>query len=95
MINFVHAGTGLRVSTRTEAGPEESTEFTEGETIHVVRNLGTHDAIDLHFCGPRGAGGALRYNPREPESPFVIGQEFAVDVVEDRLPLVMPKTGSL
>ena len=94
VINFVHAGTGLRVSTRTEAGPEESTEFTEGETIHVVRNLGTHDAIDLHFCGPRGAGGALRYNPREPESPFVIGQEFAVDVVEDRLPLVMLKTGS-
>ncbi len=94
-VNFVPVGTGLRVAARTEAGPSETTDFIEGETIHVVRNLGAHDAIDLHFCGPRGTAGALRYNPREPYSSLAVGQEFTVDVVEDRLPLVMPRSESL
>ena len=79
----------LRVTDRGEIGPSEVTEFTEGETIHVVRNLGAHDAIDLHFCGPPCARGASRYTARAACRSYVVGQEFAVDVVEDHLPVVM------
>ena len=79
----------LRVTRRTELGPLERIEFTEDDTIHLIRNLGAHDAIDVHFCAPHGARGASRYNPRETHRPFGVGQEVAVDVVEDRLPVVM------
>ncbi len=79
----------LRVTRRTELGPLERIEFTEDDTIHLIRNLGAHDAIDVHFCAPHGARGASRYTPRETHRPFGVGQELAVDVVEDRLPVVM------
>ena len=76
-----------------ELGPAEPTESTEVDTIHLVRNRGAHDAIDLHFCGPHGAHGASRYNPREPCGTLALGQELAVDIVEDRLPVVMSAPG--
>lgn len=86
-IDFARADSDrLRVTGRTELGPQEFTEFAEGETIHLVRNLGAHDAIDLHLCGPRGEQEALRYTPRNLDSTFSVGRQFAVDVVEDHLP---------
>jgi uncharacterized membrane protein YadS len=90
MVEFSRAGSNrLTVSGRSQVGPSELTEFSENETIHVVRNLGDYDAIDLHFCGPRGAARALRYNAREAYTTLVVGQELAMDVVEDHLPTVM------
>ena len=79
----------LRVIRRMQVGPSQPTEFIEDDTIHLLRNLGAHDAIDLHFCGPHGARGASRYNPREAYRTLTVGQELAVDIVEDRLPVVM------
>ena len=94
MVEFARAGTDrLRVTRRTEVGPSERIEFTEDDTIHLVRNLGAHDAIDLHFCGPQGARAASRYNPREAYRTLAVGQELAVDIVEDRLPVVMSAPG--
>ncbi len=84
----------LRVIRRTQIGASEFTEFTEGDTVHLVRNVGAHDAIDLHFCGPTGARDASRYTPREADSTLAVGQELAVDIVEDRLPVVMSAPGS-
>ena len=93
-VAFARAGTGrLRVTQRMEIGPSERTEFTAGDTIHLVRNLGAHDAIDLHFCGPPGADGASRFNLRKAYPTLAVGQELAVDVVEDRLPVVMSAPG--
>ena len=94
VVEFARAGTDrLRVTGRMELGPSERTEFAEGDTIHLVRNLGTHEAIDLHVCGPPGARGASRYNARETYRTLATGQELVVDVVEDRLPVVMSAPG--
>ena len=79
----------LRVIGRTQLAAGQCIEFTERDTIHLVRNLGAHDAIDLHFCGPSGAQDAKRYTPRQAGSTLVVGQELAVDIVTDRLPVVM------
>ena len=83
----------LRVIRRTQVGPSEPTEFTEDDTIHLVRNLGAHDAIDLHFCSPHGARGASRYNSRKAYRTLAVGQELAVDIVEDHLPVVISALG--
>lgn len=94
VVEFARAGTDrLRVTGRMELGPSERTEFAEGDTIHLVRNLGTHEAIDLHVCGPPGARGASRYIARETYRTLATGQELVVDVVEDRLPVVMSAPG--
>ena len=94
MVEFARAGSDrLRVTRRTELGPSELIEFNANDTIHVVRNLGRHDAIDLHVCGPQGGGGASRYIAREAYRSLAVGQEFAVDVVQDRLPVVMSVPG--
>ena len=93
-IEFARAEAGrLRVIRRTQLGASEQTEFTEGDTIHLVRNLGAHDAIDLHFCGPRGVHAASRYTPREALHALAVGQEIAVDIVEDRLPVIIAAPG--
>ena len=85
----------LRVIRRAQLGASELTEFAEDETIHVVRNVGMQDAIDLHFCGPRGDSQASRYTARDDLSPRLAeGDEVAVDIVEDRLPVVMSPLGS-
>lgn len=84
-----HGPDRLRVIARTEVGPGELTVFTADETVHLVSNPGAYDAIDLHFCGPRGDGGAWRYTPRGGDGPLAVGQELEVDAVEDRLPVVM------
>ena len=85
----------LRVIRRAQIGASELTEFAEDETIHVVRNVGAQDAIDLHFCGPRGDSQASRYTARDDLSPRLAeGDEVAVDIVEDRLPVVMSPLGS-
>ena len=83
----------LRVTGRTQLEASAPTEFTEGETVHVVRNIGAENAIDLQFCGPLGASAALRYTPRDPEPSFQVGDELAVDVVRDSLPVVMSPLG--
>lgn len=85
----------LRVIRRAQLGASELTEFAEDETIHVVRNVGAQDAIDLHFCGPRGDSQASRYTARDDLSPRLAeGDEVAVDIVEERLPVVMSPLGS-
>ena len=85
----------LRVIRRAQLGASELTEFAEDETIHVVRNVGAQDAIDLHFCGPRGDSQASRYIARDDLSPRLAeGDEVTVDIVEDRLPVVMSPLGS-
>lgn len=90
MVDFVRPEPGrLRVTRRVDLGPSEATEFTEGETIHLVRNLGAHNAIDLHFCGPRGASEAWRYMPRHGYGQLDVGQEMSVDTVADHLPVLM------
>ena len=90
VVDFVRvADNRLRVVGRTQPGTETITEFTAETTIHVVRNVGAHDAIDLHFCGPSGASSALRYDPRDASPSLVVGYEFSVDVAQDRLPVVM------
>ena len=77
-----------------EIGPDASIEFTEDETIHLVRNLGERDAIDLHLCGAHGSSSAAaRFLPREPDLTVAVGHEFDADVVEDYLPVVMSKPG--
>ncbi|MEE2612477.1 MAG: putative sulfate exporter family transporter [Acidobacteriota bacterium] len=94
VVEFARAAADrLRVISRTQLGASTLTEFTEGDTVHLVRNVGAHDAIDLHFCGPRGPHEASRYTPREADPTLAVGQEFAVDIVEDRLPVVMSVPG--
>ena len=94
VVEFARAAADrLRVIGRTQLGASTLTEFTEGDTVHLVRNVGAHDAIDLHFCGPRGPHEASRYTPREADPTLAVGQEFAVDIVEDRLPVVMSAPG--
>lgn len=94
VVEFARAAADrLRVIRRTQLGASTLTEFTEGDTVHLVRNVGAHDAIDLHFCGPRGPHEASRYTPREADPTLAVGQEFAVDIVEDRLPVVMSAPG--
>ena len=94
MIDFSRAGPGrLRVVGHRELGPGGFTDFTANDTIHLVRNLGAHDAIDLHFCGPRGALDASRYTPGDADVAFTVGQELAVDVVADHLPEVLSEPG--
>ena len=94
VVEFARAAADrLRVIHRTQLGASTLTEFTEGDTVHLVRNVGAHDAIDLHFCGPRGPHEASRYTPREADPTLAVGQEFAVDIVEDRLPVVMSAPG--
>ncbi len=94
VVEFARAAADrLRVIRRTQFGASTLTEFTEGDTVHLVRNVGAHDAIDLHFCGPRGPHEASRYTPREADPTLAVGQEFAVDIVEDRLPVVMSAPG--
>ena len=94
VVEFARAAADrLRVIRRTQLGASTLTEFTEGDTVHLVRNVGAHDAIDLHFCGPRGPHEASRYTPREADPTLAVGQEFAVDIVEDRLPVVMSALG--
>ena len=94
VVEFARAAADrLRVIRRTQLGASTLTEFTEGDTVHLVRNVGAHDAIDLHFCGPRGPHEASRYTPREADPTLAVGQEFAVDIVEDRLPVVMSVPG--
>ena len=90
MVEFERAaGDRLRVTRRTQVGAAEFTEFAENDTVHLVRNVGAHDAIDLHFCDPPGPRAALRYTPREADPTLVVGQELAVDGGEDRLPIVL------
>ena len=85
----------LRVIRRAQIGASELTEFAEDETIHVVRNVGAQDAIDLHFCGPPGDSHASRYTARDDLSPRLAeGDEVTVDIAEDRLPVVMSPLGS-
>ena len=79
----------LRVMRHTQLGATALTEFTEGETIHVVRNVGSQDAIDLHYCGPRGGKEALRYAPRTPNQTFEIGKEIKVATTTDHLPVLL------
>ena len=94
VVEFARAAADrLRVIRRTQLGASTLTEFTEGDTVHLVRNVGAYDAIDLHFCGPRGPHEASRYTPREADPTLAVGQEFAVDIVEDRLPVVMSAPG--
>ena len=94
VVEFARAAADrLRVIRRTQLGASTLTEFTEGDTVHLVRNVGAHDAIDLHFCGPRGPHEASRFTPREADPTLAVGQEFAVDIVEDRLPVVMSVPG--
>ena len=60
-----------------------------------MRNVGAQDAIDLHFCGPRGDSQASRYTARDDLSPRLAeGDEVAVDIVEERLPVVLSPLGS-
>ena len=94
VVEFARAAADrLRVIHRTQLGASTFTEFTEGDTVHLVRNVGAYDAVDLHFCGPRGPHEASRYTPRETDPTLAVGQEFAVDIVEDRLPVVMSAPG--
>ena len=94
VVEFARAAADrLRVIHRTQLGASTFTEFTEGDTVHLVRNVGAYDAVDLHFCGPRGPHEASRYTPREADPTLAVGQEFAVDIVEDRLPVVMSVPG--
>ena len=77
MVEFARAAADrLRVIRRTQPGALELTEFTEDDTIHLVRNVGAHDAIDLHVCGPRGAHDASRYIPREAHRTFAVEGEL-------------------
>ena len=93
-VDFTQVGPGrLRVVGHREVGPDAPIEFTEDETIHLVRNLGERDAIDLHLCGARGASTAARFLPRESDLSVTVGHEFDTDVVEDHLPVVMSKPG--
>ena len=93
-VDFTRIGSGrLRVVGHREIGPDAPIEFTEDETIHLVRNLGEQDAIDLHLCGPRGSSTAARFLPRESDFTVAVGQEFETDVVEDHLPVVMSEPG--
>ena len=78
----------LLVRRRTRVGPSSATEFRAHETIHVVRNAGDHDAIDLHFCGPRCLPVAQRYIPRRTSRALAVGDTIAVDVCDDSLPIV-------
>ena len=89
----VDSGRQLEVTGRTELGVDDFTEFTEGDTVHLVRNLGAHDAIDLHLCGPRGTQEASRFTPREADPSLSVGHRFAVDVGPDHLPVVMSEPG--
>ena len=90
MVDFMRLGPRrLRVTQHTELGPSQFTEFTAGETIHLVRNLRPHDAIDLHFCFPRTSHDALRYVPHLGYGLSAVGVELAVDVVEDHLPVLL------
>lgn len=95
VVDFVRGGTdALRVARRTELGPPGLLEFAAGDTIHLVRNLGAHDAIDLHICGRRErTEAAMRFVPRERCETFAVGQEIAVDVIADHLPVVMSEPG--
>ena len=79
----------LRVTQHIDLGPSQFTEFTAGDTIHLVRNLRPHDAIDLPFCFPRGPHEALRFAPRRGFGQFAVGGELAVDAVADHPPVLM------
>ena len=83
----------LRVIRRSKLGASSVTEFTDGETIHVVRNVGAHDAIDLHVCGPRSPSGAQRFIPRDASPSLAVGDELAVDVADDSLPVIDAELG--
>ncbi len=84
----------LRVVQRSRLGPSSMTEISEAETIHVVRNAGAHDAIDLHYCGPRSSRRAVRFIPREANAPLTRGGKLAVDIVDDSLPVVDAELGA-
>ena len=84
----------LRVVRRSRLGASSMTEFSEAETIHVVRNAGAHDAIDLHYCEPRGSRRAERFIPRDANAPLAPGEKLAVDVVDDSLPVVEAELGA-
>mgnify|MGYP001164839432 CR=1 FL=1 len=79
----------LCVLRHAQLGASAVTEFTEGETIHVVRNNGSQDAIDLHYCSPRGDSTALRYEPKDTRQSFTVGEEIDVTTVADCLPVLM------
>ena len=50
MVDFVRSeADSWCVVRRTELGPPGMLEFAAGDTIHLVRNLEMHDAIDLHI----------------------------------------------
>ena len=83
----------LRVVCRTAHAAPRVTKLTASETIHLVRNPGRHDAIDLHFCEPRSGRGGQRFIPRDARQAMVPGAELAVDVVVDRLPVVHAELG--
>jgi len=83
------ADTRLRVLRHTRIGPSTLTELTEGKTIHVVQNIGSQDAIDLHFCSKRGDGMALRYEALWEKSTFSVGEELEVTTYPDHLPVVL------
>jgi len=94
MLDFARAGSDrLRVIRRADVGPNAFTEFTEDDTIHLVRNLGAHDAIDLHVCTPRGANEAVRFTSRSSRAGFDVGDEIEVQTVGDHLPVVMSEPG--
>jgi len=83
------ADTRLRVLRHTRIGPSTLTELTEGKTIHVVQNIGSQDAIDLHFCSERGDSMALRYEALCEKSTFSVGEELEVTTCPDHLPVVL------
>ena len=86
----------LRVVRRSTFGPSSMTEISDTETIHVVRNAGAHNAIDLHFCGPRGPRRGRRFILREGSphlAALAAGDELAVDVVAESLPVVHAELG--
>ena len=86
----------LRVVRRRTFGPSSMTEISDTETIHVVRNAGAHNAIDLHFCGPQGPHRGRRFILREGSphlAALAAGDELAVDIVAERLPVVHAELG--
>ena len=70
------------------------TEIYGSKTIHGILNAGAHDAIDLHYCGPRSAHRAERFVPRDLHAPLVPGEKLAVDVIDDNLPVVDAELGA-
>jgi uncharacterized integral membrane protein (TIGR00698 family) len=95
VLDFARAGAErLRVTGRASVEPGALMSIEGVDTIHVVTNRSTCDAIDVHFYGPALAGAAERFLCDRDVVELAAGDEIAVRSAADRLPEVPVPTGA-